>query len=420
MRCLIEHIVAEPLKGERKLDTVALDNCVAYMIHIINWGLVSDSLNFAISDISISLLESGRICTDKSFHENVLYRYMQCKNDEIIFYGEKYLSKTFSLPNSRAETEAKSEENDLERAFNFEFKLKYQDYVDITFLAIYLALDNNNSICIIKEIDFITHIEERGFKKEIILTYLYNFSLFNRGKVQNVREHGFKNEDFYPWRYNRKLSLLRRPFVLVKKEGEKYLYFGARSLYDFMLNLVSVIEQGRLQSSSVEMKSYLAKINNQNGKSFNDEVYSFLHKSFIDKDIHIRREVGIKPRGALTYIDDIGDIDILIINNESKRIICVECKYLIESRTPYEMYLELLKFTDGSDPWIPKVNRRNEWIHNNKNAFSSLEITCDIEQYSFEYIFLTNESISTPFIRENEIQYRFLTFIEIQNNLGLL
>ena len=84
------------------------------------------------------------------------------------------------------------------------------------------------------------------------------------------------------------------------------------------------------------------------------------------------------------------------------------------------MHLELLKFIDGDAPWIPKVDRRNAWILDNKKAFSTLGINDDIEKYSFEYVFLTNESISIPFIKGNDIKYRFMTFIELQNNLNLL
>lgn len=87
--------MAEPINGTKKLDIAALDSCVAYMIHIINWGFVSDSLNFNITDTKISLLKSGRIGTEKSFDENVLSRYAQSKVNENIFYRNKYLSKLF-------------------------------------------------------------------------------------------------------------------------------------------------------------------------------------------------------------------------------------------------------------------------------------------------------------------------------------
>lgn len=418
LRCLIEHIVAEPINGAKKLDIAALDSCVADMIHIINWGFVSDSLNFNITDTKISLLKSGRIGTDKSFDENVLSRYAQSKVNENIFYRNKYLSKTFSLPEIKTET--KHEETDFDRAFHSEFKISYDDCVGINQLAIGLAFDEEESVCVIKELDFITHlIEEYNIEEETIVTYISNFSLFNRGKVQNVREHGFKNEDFYPWRYNRKLSLLRKPLIITQKDNERYLYFGARSLYDFMLNLTSLISHGRFKANSAEMKSFLSQVNNENGKEFTNEIYSFLKEKLEGKDVIVKREIGIKPNGVLRNNEDIGDIDVLLIDNDNKRVINIECKYLNEPRTPYEMYLELMKFIDGDAPWISKVDRRNVWIFDNKKAFSTFG-NADIEKYEFEYIFLTNESISIPFIKENDIKYRFITFIDLQNSINIL
>lgn len=420
LRCLIEHTVAEPLKGSKKFDIAALDSCIAYMIHIINWGFVSDSLNFNITDTEISLLKSGRIGTDKNFDNNVLSSYIQSKVDENIFYRNKYLSETFSLPEIKTEVK-QYEETDFDRAFHSEFGISYDDCVSITQLAIKLAFNEKNSVCVIKKQDFVNYLVEKyNINKNTIITYISNFSLFNRGQVQNVKEYGFKNEDFYPWRYNRKLSLLQRPLVIRHKENEQYLNFGARSLFDFILNLTSLISHGRFKAISSEMKSYLSQINHENGKEFTNEVYSFFKEKLKGKSIVIKKEMGIKPNGFLKNDEDLGDIDILILNNENKRIISIECKCLNEPRTPYEMYLELLKFTDGDTPWIPKVDRRSAWILDNKQAFSILGITDSIENYSFEYIFLTNESISIPFIKKNDIKYRFITFIDLQNDKNLL
>lgn len=419
LRCLIEHIVAEPMGGTKKFDMAALDSSVAYMIHIINWGFVSDSLNFNITDTKISLLKSGRIGTDKSFDENVLSRYAQSKVNENIFYRNKYLSETFSLPEIKTET--KHEETDFDRAFLSEFNISYDDYVDITHIAIDLAFNEKKSVCIIKETEFINYLTQKySFKEKTIVSYVSNFSLFNRGKVQNVKEFGFKNEDFYPWRYNRELSLLRKPIVITQTTTGKYLSFGARSLYDFILNLSSLISNGRFQANSTEMKSYLSQINHDNGKEFTNEVYSLFDQKLKGENVVIKKEISIKPNGLLKNIEDIGDIDILIINNDEKRIICIECKYLNEPRTPYEMYLESLKFIEGSNPWIQKVDRRNAWILNNKEVFSVLGVTDDIEKYKFEYIFLTNESISISFIKQNDLRYKFVTFIDLQNDINLL
>lgn len=419
LRCLIEHIVAESLNGIKKLDIAALDSCIAYMIHIINWGFVSDSLNFNITDTEISLLKSGRIGTDKSFDENVLSRYALSKVNENIFYRGKYLSRTFSFPDIKVVE--KHEETDFDRAFYSEFKISYDDFVDITMLSIRLAFDEKESVCIIKEQDFIAHlVDQYNIDKDTIITFISNFSLFDRGKVQNVKEHGFKNEDFYPWRYNRKLSLLRRPLIITQKNEEKFLNYGARSLYDFMQNLTSLISHGRFQAESSEMKSFLSQVNHENGTDFTNEVYSFFKEKFQGKDIIVKKEEPIKPDGLLKNNENLGDIDILIIDNEKRRVVNIECKYLNEPRTPYEMYLELLKFIDGDAPWIPKVDRRNAWILDNKKAFSTFGITDDVGKYSFEYIFLTNESISIPFIKENDIKYRFITFIDLQNDLNLL
>jgi len=417
LRCLIEHIIAEPTIGTKIFDVSGFDSALAFMHNIINWGFVSDELNYNITDIEVSLLPSGRIGTDKTFQTNIIEPFYEKKFAEDIYNLVGRFNNSFKLPN-KENKESKSL-SDFDIAFEDEFNVSYDNFSNVIFELVFLAYENDNSFYRNKKSDFIKNITSRlEIKSEIIETIISTFSLFNRGRVEKVSEFGFKNIDFYPWRYNRTLSILIKPFVLTVYNDIEYIWFGARALLDFNFYLIGNIYSGRYNANSKKMKSYLAKTNHQKGKDFNNEVYEyFLEKLNVNS---VYREIAIKPSARLKNNEDIGDLDILIINDTKKAIVAIECKNINIARTPYEMHQELMNFIIGKNPWIPKVKKRDEWLKNNIGSLKAIHNNMDLDSYKYEYIFLTNEAIPLPFIRENHIPFRFFTFYEIIENINCI
>ena len=85
------------------------------------------------------------------------------------------------------------------------------------------------------------------------------------------------------------------------------------------------------------------------------------------------------------------------------------------------MYLDFQKFIGGNKPWIPKVDKRYNWMKNNIEQISKLDKNLgDLSEFTFEYIFLTNEALPLPLIKETNISYRFVTFYDVQKNKDIL
>lgn len=409
LRCLIEHVIAEPPKGDKRFDVSGIDSTLAYMHNIINWGFISDEINFNITDIEVSLLPSGRIGTDKTFQNSVIEPFYKMKFDEDIHDLVGRFNKKFEQ-----DVNNKLNDTEFDSAFEDEFSIKYEVFSDIIFESVFLAFEEDGSIYRIPKKEFLNIISIRtNINKVEIEKLLSNFSLFKRGRVENVSEFGYQNIDFYPWRYNRALSLLKKPFVITKTNEVEYIWFGARALLDFKFNIIGNIYSGRYPAKSGKLISFLAKGNNIKGKDFNDEIFEILNSNLKS---HVYREVGIKPNSTLKHSADIGDLDILVIDESRKRIIAFECKNINIARTPYEMHQELMNFISGDKPWIPKVDKRNKWMKSNLASLKNLNGVIDYSDFEFEYMFLTNEAIPLPFIRENHISYRFITAYEIKKN----
>jgi len=111
----------------------------------------------------------------------------------------------------------------------------------------------------------------------------------------------------------------------------------------------------------------------------------------------------------------LGDFDILLVQLDLKKIICIESKNTNFARTPYEMNREINNFIKKSDKgWIQKVEKREEWLNDNKNSLKMLNSNVDYSNFSIEYVFITKEAIPLSYIKD--ISYRFLTIYDVRNN----
>ncbi|MGV9013820.1 MAG: YecA family protein, partial [Flavobacteriales bacterium] len=306
LRCLIEHIVAEPSKGSLPLDVEAVDKALAYMLNIVNWGSLSDKLWLEIADIEVSLLASGRIGTDKRFETETMAPFHEAKLAEDLTDLKDTFDQAFVV--RRKPGEAPRPNSAFEGAFLDEFQVPFVNFLDITAAASDLALTYDNSVYN-GTVQGLVH-EVAGKAKcpeELVEKVIKRFGLFDRGTIDNVREYGFKSHEFFPWRFGRELSLLRRPFLLGGVD-KSTVTFGARSLHEFKLNLVHLMFEGRWDAASAKMKTFVRGRNAEVGKAFNKSVFQAIKEALPATKVY--PEVGIGPGKALDHSVDLGDIDV--------------------------------------------------------------------------------------------------------------
>ena len=163
------------------------------------------------------------------------------------------------------------------------------------------------------------------------------------------------------------------------------------------------------------MNSFLSSINQKKGEEFNNELFDLI-KSNLDC-LLIEKEITIGPKKSDILFNslDLGDFDILLVDTDLKKIICIESKNTNFARTPYEMNREINNFIKKSDKgWIQKVAKREKWINENKNSIKTINNSIDYSSFKIEYVFVTKEAIPLSYIKD--INYRFLTIYDIKNN----
>lgn len=413
LRCLIEHVAAEPSKGTKIISVAAIDELVATMDQIISWGSLSDQIHFNLFDVKMGILPSGRIGTDKTQIREVFDPYYQSKTKENVSDAISTFEQVFPQNENYI---TKDIPKNLDEAFLTDYGISFTricQFIDglgnIGFLQStpYACLPLVN---LRNEVNkYVDDFDETEFTNGI--NYL---ALFNRGKIEQLPK-GYEFIDIMPWRFNRMLSYLRKPIIIVDAEvpgGSKNVYWGVRQILTSRIYLNDQCRSDRLRVfKNSEVKKVLGKFAQERG----DNLVIKIMDSINPTDLMIDRDVYIGPQYSLKNDIDIGDVDILIIDIQNKILFSLECKSMSPSRNIKEMIEEVEKLFGSKSEmgWIDKHLRRHDWLEANRGQII-IKYGIDISDFKIKSIFITNEDMLTPYLRMQNLPIPFNTSYEIE------
>jgi hypothetical protein len=225
----------------------------------------------------------------------------------------------------------------------------------------------------------------------------------------------FNRSDVYPWRMSRALSYLRRPLLIKYINDECHICWGMRHIFASLKYLLYSTVDGRLQDSyqSKKMREFLGQNKHNDGKTFNQKVYD----SFIaNENIIVKQTVKKIGKYRIGYPNNaLGDIDVLIINKNSKKIVVIECKDLGIARNAIEISRELeYLFVDKEKQvsTMTKHLRRVYWISDNINLVLNTFNILDHKRWKVDsFILVSSEMMAPHFHRSKVPVYSYSLFI---------
>lgn len=400
-RTLIEMIAAEPTDGDKEVSNAELDTLLALADQLITWANISDQIHLGISNPKITFFKNGRIeIQNNSITEvwNLFRRKMMIENVEIVDVDENLIFRRF---NADLITDQEREE-----AYLDEFGISLQQMGE--FFGYLSAMGFNDEIKIPMDLDALKEkiLSDLNFSIVDINSIFDNFSLVSRD-VWEKPPDGFKNSDIMPWRFNRRLSYLRRPLVVsIKPDGGKVVFWGPRHTTEALKQLIYQIETGRFVSKSNQsrMSSFTGKIVDEAGSIFTNLVKKYMD-SF--QFLKVEKEIDIGSSGPLYFEKELGDIDVLAVDPERRLIFLLECKNIHPSRNPHEIYQEIERFfiKDGNkESWMDKHMNRTEWVLSNMSSVLKL-FKLDVTEYDVCSMFITSIEIPSIYFRDTPLPF---------------
>lgn len=169
-------------------------------------------------------------------------------------------------------------------------------------------------------------------------------------------------KDVNPWRFQRRLSLILRPIVVLQKSDQRQLLYGVGTLRESLGYTLDSIQRATFDKDvfrSKEMRSLLGAQADERGRQFAHRVAAKL----IDHEWQTATEVKLTQLGA-PKDPNLGDVDVLAWHPDG-RVMAIECKRLKQSKTIAEMAQTCMRFKGNTGDHMFRHLRRVNWLRAN-------------------------------------------------------
>ena len=392
-RFLIEYVAARPPKGLRPMSLSVYDELLARAAIITTYGMLSDIVHFEIARVDVDMLGAGRL----GFRPDQYRAAMQDYRMRFAAAQARQAADRFRRHWQQLAPPNDEWRQEVETATQAEFGFPLSKLVELLSFAIEMGLQNPPMVRMRYEDAVAAFAKQDGWDQQQVEAALRMFLYRPRNNFLRPGD-GYRAEDVYPWRYGRRLSYLRRPFLVEEQDGT-WLVWGHRHMKEAHLYLLQTCFGGRMQATSDAMKALVSRHANREGEAFNDEVADRLAEKPV-LVVHRRlRKIG---RGK-SSIQPPGDIDVLVIDEERGRIYVLECKNLAFARTPFELAAELRALTESTPhhrSMIEKHKHRVDWLRGNLNAVLAWAKLDSTRQWEVHSAVVVDEHAMSPKLQD--------------------
>jgi len=405
-RFLIEYVAAAPPTGSASLSRTRIDHLLSLASMVTNYGTLSDILRHGLVDLHPSLLPSGRLGVDRQ-RMKAIYE---------VAHGRRAMtgaSRSGALPAPRRTDGSAGPppwKERLDPLLRAEFGYSLEEYVQVVSVLMKLGFDGHRAVSRRRLSEVVDETASAlGMERSAVERILGALSLRPRDAFDNSGVLG--KFHVYPWRFNRELSYVRRPLVFREDEGGDWLLWGPRNLYRASRYLLQLITEGRLRAQpGGDLARLISEIAQELHEQFNDDVADW----FAGQGFDTRRRVGKFGSARLAGSDgDLGDVDVLVVNTNKRRILAVECKDVHLALAAVDIANQLAELHKK----LNRHRRRGEWLVK-EAARVQAELNLAPGEWEILCVVVTEETLVSQSYRE--LPLPVLAFAEVESDRELV
>jgi transposase InsO family protein len=251
LRFLIEYVTAQPPNGARPFSLASYDRLVAIVGQIASRGMTSDIVHFGIDEPDLSYLVSGRLgLADTGRFQKGQQSFL----DAMLPAHARALAENYDAPwRAKPETEPPAIA-EIDEAATAEWGFSVTELLTVFSALSGLAQERGGVAVSMPLTELRGELSrELGWTGERTSDALALLSLEPRLDFTKPPV-GFLGYDLWPWRFNRRLSYMRRPVLLRPGSQEDEAVWGMRQPEQAGRFLVDLITSERLNAASGEMR----------------------------------------------------------------------------------------------------------------------------------------------------------------------
>ena len=412
-RFAIEYLSARPPAGLRPMSGSVRDEILALCTEIVIWAYASDLVKYGIVDIEMAYLPSGRVGTNfDELISNPIDQFYPLHSMERIEAAATEFDNFWTTREDPA-SDRPDQIADLSTAFSAEFGYSLEEFAIVIAECFNLGAEQSSPVKQLSQSDMELQLADRtGYLRATIESILNNLTLEKRTDFL-APQAPFQKEDVYPWRFGRPLSFIMRPLIRTQEGQANTIVWGNLQLLSSVNYIFAMFTSGKYQAraQSLQMRSLLAKFNQERGKKFNRAVADLfvgIEGIIVDSEIKKIGSIRLVENGM-----DLGDIDVMAISDSLKRLLLIECKDFAVARTPYEISSELKKLfkDEEANSAMSRHMKRADWVRAHLKSVLEHYGADSRGAWRIEPIIVINEEMLSPHLYRTSmpvVSYRIL------------
>jgi hypothetical protein len=336
LRFLIEYVTARPPRGLRPFSMAGFDLVLAIAGQIVSRGMTSDVIHFKIDDPGLSYLASRRLeLSDAGAFQSGQQSFL----DAMIPAHARALIASYDAPWRTKPASEPPEVEEIDRASSAEWGFSMTELLGVFSALSAIAHERGGGAVSMPPNDLRAHLKRTLGWTDTRTGEVIDLLTLRPRPDFTTPPDGFGRYELWPWRFNRRLSYMRRPLLLRPGADGDEVVWGMRQPEQAGRFLVDLVTSERLNATSNEMKQLMTRIRQAETAAFAETVADVCRERQLLVDTCVRKIAGEKMTRANG--EDIADVDVLAIDIQTSTIYALECKDLEVARTPAELDNEL-------------------------------------------------------------------------------
>lgn len=344
LRLVIEMALSEcPLEGGEMVGELDITPLMVDALCMFNLGGWSDAIYKGVMDPEVRIAPNGDVLSHVGFRDDVIDPLGQQFGLTNIDHASSKYDKHFEPFEPIPTVKGRFPDAFLE-AFKAEFGLSVDALRGVREALENLAVEKKKCVFVISKEEIMNCCNKSHLAtSETTRIVLDRFSLWPR-KSWNTTPKGFKQKDWYPWRFGRRLSLIALPLVQLE-EGENPRYIVSPGLVGVgIAYTLSKYYEAQVEISEChtkEMRNWTDNEINRRGHAFAKQVFEVI------QDLGYKALLEEKVTAILNQnlSKDYGDVDVLAWKSGGDEVFAIECKDLNFAKTPNEIAEQLNRFS---------------------------------------------------------------------------
>ncbi|MDP6588738.1 MAG: hypothetical protein QF666_04755 [Alphaproteobacteria bacterium] len=341
-RLLVEVALCEcPVKGGRKPGRLDLSRLMAKIVFLFEMGGWSDAMRWDAMEPRLRVTTLGDVHANLGFFEDVIDPFGLTISDVHVTHAVKTYAENLKELPIRDSVADKFETPFLE-AWQEEFGVTLDEVrMFVEFVEDLGVHDKTALLEVPKSRLLAVDVDGRSLATEVAKKLVEFLSLKNRMRWRDVPE-GFDDKDRQPWRFRRRLTILRRPLIQISDDDDPLIVVAPGILRDSFVHMVGNYFRGDYPHWQLKkgMRVWAGRASDKRGKEFSTMVADRLK----ELGWQAESEIAITKLLAQGFERDYGDVDVLAWIPMTGRVLIIECKDVQYRKTYGEISEQLSDF----------------------------------------------------------------------------